>query len=155
MQPIYKGIPELFEYVIGLEERRPKRDIESIIVFNLLRKILSATEHAIIHYFTLTLSEPFLQNSQHGSPYQKWALVTNENFQRVDQYVKSLKPLSFLQKCFELGGNPRLGPVQTVFTEKPRYRSIQDACFFMFLTYYTLEVVFSLFDNQQPVTLSN
>jgi len=93
MSSIYKGLPELFEYVIGLEKRRQKRDIESIEAFNLLRKILNVTEHAIIHYFTLTLSEPFLQNSQYGSPYQKWAFIINENFQKVDQYVKSLRPL--------------------------------------------------------------
>ena len=93
MLPIYKGIPELFEYVLGLVERRPKRDAESIVAFNLLREILKATEHAIIHYFALSLSEPFLQNSQDGPPYQKWARVTNENFQKIDQYVKTLQPI--------------------------------------------------------------
>lgn len=93
MQPMYKGIPELFEYVIGLVERRPQRDAESIVAFYILREILKATEHAIIYYFALTLCEPFLQNSQHGTPYQKWILVTNENFQKVDQHIKSLKPV--------------------------------------------------------------
>ena len=93
MLPIYKGIPELFEYVIGLVERRPKRDIQSILAFYLLREILDATEHYIIHYFTLTLNESFLQNSHLGNPYQKWAKTTNENFQKVDINLKSLEPI--------------------------------------------------------------
>jgi hypothetical protein len=93
MQTIYEGMPELFKYIIGLVKRRPHRDAQSIVSFNLLREILLATEHAIVHYFALTLSEPFLQNSQHGSPYQKWAMVTNDNFQNVDNYVKALIPV--------------------------------------------------------------
>jgi len=32
MLPIYKGIPELFEYVIGLVERRLERDAKSLVV---------------------------------------------------------------------------------------------------------------------------
>ena len=93
MQSIYKGLPELFEYVIGLVERRQKREIQAIMAFHLLCEILNASEHAIVHYFALTLNEPFLQNSQHGSPYQKWALITNENFSKVDQNVKLLTPI--------------------------------------------------------------
>jgi len=111
MLPIYKGIPELFEYVIGLVEREPRHDIESIVTFHLLNKILNATEHAIIHYFAISLSEPFLQNSHRGSPYQKWALVTNENFQKVAQYVKSLK--SFIDHFEYKKIMPQLDPSST------------------------------------------
>ena len=93
MQSIYKGLPELFEYVIGLVERRQKREIQAIMAFHLLSEILTASEYAIVHYFALTLNESFLQNSQHGSPYQKWALFTNENFSKVDQYLKLLTPI--------------------------------------------------------------
>ena len=65
----YKGLPELFEYVIGLVERRQKREIQAIMAFHLLCEILNASEHAIFHYFVLTLNESFLQNPQHGPPY--------------------------------------------------------------------------------------
>ena len=58
MLSIYKGLPELSEFIIGLEERRLKRDIESIIAFSLLRDIFNATEHAISHHFTLPLQIP-------------------------------------------------------------------------------------------------
>jgi len=90
MFPIYKGLPELFNLIIYLVERRSKRDSLTIVAFHLLSEILKNTEHAMVHYFTLTLEEPFLQNSQHGSPYQKWALITNQNFRQVDQNVNSL-----------------------------------------------------------------
>ena len=92
MQPIFKGIPELFELVTHVVERRAHRDSLSIVAFRTLSKILECCEHAMIHYFTLTLNEPFLQNSHRGTPYQKWADGVNQDFQRVDQHVKSLAP---------------------------------------------------------------
>ncbi len=93
MQSIYKGLPEFFKLVIDVVERRSYRDSLSIVAFHMLADILKDSEHAIVHYFTLTLSEPFLQNSQTGTPYQKWADQTNQNFQRIDQHIKLLFPI--------------------------------------------------------------
>ena len=100
--PIYEGIPKLFDVVIDLVEHRPVRDIKSIVAFDLLNEIMAAAEHAIVHYFSLTLNEDFLQKSHLGAPYQKWASVTNENFQKVDQYLKSLIPIIelFESECY-------------------------------------------------------
>lgn len=93
MLPIYEGIPELFDYVIGLVKQKSQRNSYAIKVFEMLGDIVKATDHAMFHYLTLTLSESFLQNSSRGTPYQKWSEVTNENFQRVDQSIKPLLPV--------------------------------------------------------------
>ncbi len=37
-------------------------------------------QYALDHYLTLELDTPFLQNSSLGTPYQKWAHFTNEDF---------------------------------------------------------------------------
>lgn len=92
MQAIYKGLPEFFKLIIDVVEHRKHRDSLSIVAFHLLADILKGSEHALVHYFTLTLSEPFLQNSHIGTPYQKWADQTNQNFQRIDQHIKLLFP---------------------------------------------------------------
>lgn len=42
--------------------------------------VLNHYRYALDHYFTLTLKEPYLQNSSLGSPYEKWAYFTNEDF---------------------------------------------------------------------------
>jgi hypothetical protein len=46
--------------------------------------------HALDHYFTLTLNEPFLQNSSIGTPYQKWAYFTNEDFGMLSFAIHNL-----------------------------------------------------------------
>lgn len=45
---------------------------------------------ALQHYFTFTLNEPYLQNSSLGTPYQKWAHFTNEDFDMLSFTVHNL-----------------------------------------------------------------
>jgi hypothetical protein len=52
--------------------------------------VINQYEHALKHYLTLTLYEPFLQNSSLGTPYQKWAYFTNEDFGRLSFLVHNL-----------------------------------------------------------------
>jgi hypothetical protein len=59
----------------------------------MLDDIIQATDHAMHHYLTLTLSEDYLQNSSLGSPYRKWAIIFNENFERLDNLLKILFPV--------------------------------------------------------------
>jgi hypothetical protein len=42
--------------------------------------VINHYHYALDHYFTLTLREHYLQNSSIGTPYQKWAKFTNEDF---------------------------------------------------------------------------
>lgn len=94
MLPIYKGIPELFDYTVELEKQRGKekscRDSLAIVTYHLLCEAAYAAERAMLHYLTLNLSESFLQNSHHGTPYQKWVKVTNDNFHEFDLCLKSV-----------------------------------------------------------------
>ncbi len=46
--------------------------------------------YALEHYFPLTLNESFLQNSSLGTPYQKWAYFTNEDFGMLSFAVHNL-----------------------------------------------------------------
>ncbi|XXX72942.1 hypothetical protein WMF30_35370 [Sorangium sp. So ce134] len=81
-----EGLPTLSEYVVRISTVAQKRPCGSLalVVYHLLGDLVNAAEHALSHYFPLTLAEPFLQNSSLGSPYQKWAIFTNEDFSMLD-----------------------------------------------------------------------
>ena len=93
MLPIYEGLPEFFDYSVDLVKRKPFRDSLAIVTYHYLAEVVDAATHALQHYLTLTLTEQFLQNSHHGSPYIKWAYVNNGNFSRLDKNIKMLIPL--------------------------------------------------------------
>jgi len=90
---MYKGIPELFDYAIRLLKLKPVRGSQDIVAFHLLGDLVNAADHALIHYFTLTLNEHFLQRSHYGSPYVKWASVTNDDFKGVVSAIQALIPI--------------------------------------------------------------
>ncbi len=52
--------------------------------------VLNHYRYALTHYLTLTLSEPYLQNSSLGTPYQKWAFFVNKNFEMLSFAVHNL-----------------------------------------------------------------
>ena len=52
--------------------------------------VLNHYRYALTHYFTLTLREPFLQNSSLGTPYQKWAFFVNEDFGMLSFAIHNL-----------------------------------------------------------------
>jgi hypothetical protein len=96
---VFEGLPNLVGYVTGLATRLRQRGSLQVVVYHVLGDLVNAAEHALIHYFPLTLAEPFLQNSSIGTPYQKWAKITNEDFEHVDQCVRLLLPLAW--GCYE------------------------------------------------------
>jgi len=52
--------------------------------------VINHYHYALEHYLTVALDAPFLQNSSRGTPYQKWALVTNEDFETLSFAVHNL-----------------------------------------------------------------
>jgi hypothetical protein len=52
--------------------------------------VLNHYRYALTHYLTLTLSEPYLQNSSLGTPYQKWAFFVNKNFEMLSFAIHNL-----------------------------------------------------------------
>ncbi|WP_372371192.1 hypothetical protein [Candidatus Uabimicrobium sp. HlEnr_7] len=52
--------------------------------------VINHYNHALDHYFTLTLKEDFLQNSSLGTPYEKWAYFTNQNFESLSFCIYNL-----------------------------------------------------------------
>jgi hypothetical protein len=52
--------------------------------------VLNHYRYALTHYFTLTLTEPYLQNSSLGTPYQKWAFFVNKNFEMLSFAIHNL-----------------------------------------------------------------
>lgn len=62
-------------------------------------QVLYQAQIAMSHYFTKHLDEDCLQNSHMGTPCQKWAKVSNDDFSRLDQAVKSLLKLMQLHIC--------------------------------------------------------
>jgi hypothetical protein len=59
-------------------------------VFMMQMDVINHYRHALNHYFTLTLSEEYLQNSSLGTPYQKWAYFTNEDFGELSFAIHNL-----------------------------------------------------------------
>ncbi len=59
-------------------------------VFMMQRDVINHYRYSLDHYFTISLSEPYLQNSSHGSPYQKWAFFVNENWKLMSYTVHQL-----------------------------------------------------------------
>ena len=85
-----EGLPAFSAYVIRIStvaRRRPCGSL-SLVVYHLLGDMANAAELALSHYFPLTLTEPYLQNSSLGSPYQKWATFTNEDFGTLDECAR-------------------------------------------------------------------
>jgi hypothetical protein len=49
-------------------------------IFMLQRDVINHYQYALTHYLCLSLEAPFLQSSSLGSPYDKWAKFTNDDF---------------------------------------------------------------------------
>lgn len=96
---MFEGLPNLFEHVSGVATRLRQRGSLHVVMYHLLGDAVNAAEYALTHYFPLTLAEPFLQNSSIGTPYQKWAKFTNEDFQKVDQCIGRLVQAAW--DCYE------------------------------------------------------
>src|ERR1043166_2152290 len=52
--------------------------------------VINHYHHALEHYLTVALDEPFLQDSSLGPPYQKWAFFTNEDFGELSFTIHNL-----------------------------------------------------------------
>lgn len=52
--------------------------------------VVNFYRHALEHYLPLTLNEHFLQNSSLGTPYQKWARFTNDDFEELSFAINNL-----------------------------------------------------------------
>jgi hypothetical protein len=108
-----EGLPSVFRYTTDLVRRAPHRDSLAVVIYHLLGDVVNAAELALTHYFPLTLTESFLQNSSIGTPYQKWAKFTNEDFQKVDQCLQRLVPAGW--NCYwEDHGYPSPGEAATL-----------------------------------------
>lgn len=56
----------------------------------LQRDLVKHYQYALAHYLCLSLGASFLQNSSLGSPYDKWAKFTNEDFELLAFSVHGL-----------------------------------------------------------------
>jgi hypothetical protein len=84
---VLDGLPALFDYVAGGIARTQHRASLALVIHTLSEDVINAADHALTHYLPLTLAEPYLQNSGIGTPYQKWAKFTNEDFAKLDECV--------------------------------------------------------------------
>ena len=54
------------------------------------RDVINHYRSALEHYLTAELSAPFLQNSSLGTPFQKWAKFTNDDFMLLSFHIHNL-----------------------------------------------------------------
>jgi hypothetical protein len=92
---VLEGLPSLFDYLIGGVTRERHRCSLAVVMYHLLGDVVNAAEYALTHYFPLTLAESFLQNSSIGTPYEKWAKFTNDDFQKLDQCIRRVIPVAW------------------------------------------------------------
>ena len=92
---MFEGLPDFLAHVSGVATRIRQRGSLQVVMYHLLGDVVNAAEYTLIHYFPLSLAEPFLQNSSIGTPYQKWAKFTNEDFQKVDHCLRRLIPAAW------------------------------------------------------------
>jgi hypothetical protein len=59
-------------------------------IYMMQQDVINHYRHAIEHYLTVDLHAPFLQNSSLGTPFQKWAKVTNDDFMMLSFSIGSL-----------------------------------------------------------------
>jgi hypothetical protein len=59
-------------------------------VYLMQMDVINHYRYALDHYLTVPLDAPFLQNSSLGTPYQKWAHFTNEDFGLLSFAVHNL-----------------------------------------------------------------
>jgi hypothetical protein len=89
------GLPMICEDVRDSIETVDAKDPLAFVIHYLMRGLIQAARSALTHYFPLTLQEHFLQDSRHGTPYQKWAFITNQDFAQVDRALRLLLNTSF------------------------------------------------------------
>ncbi len=90
-----EGLPLLFDFPVIASARERLRSSLAVVVYHLLGDVVNAARHALTHYLPLTLTEEYLQNSSLGTPYQKWARFTNEDFETLDQCIRRLLPAAW------------------------------------------------------------
>lgn len=59
-------------------------------VYLLQRDVINHYRYAATHYLSLTLTEHYLQNSSLGTPYEKWAKFTNDDFETLSFSLTNL-----------------------------------------------------------------
>jgi len=59
-------------------------------VYLMQMDVINHYQYALDHYLTTSLDAPFLQNSSLGTPYQKWAYFTNEDFGLLSVAIHTL-----------------------------------------------------------------
>lgn len=73
----------IFEHVVNafidFEDALEVRPLPTT-VYLMQRDVINHYRYALTHYFPISLSEPYLQNSSIGPPYEKWRKFTNEDF---------------------------------------------------------------------------
>ena len=89
---VLQGLPSLFDYVVAEVTARRQQDSFPIVIYHLLGDVTNAIESALPDYFVVSLDSPGLQNSSRGTPYQAWAQVCNESFEKVDKCMRRLMP---------------------------------------------------------------
>jgi len=77
LAPIFEDAITAMRDHSGLLEVKPL----PATVFLLQCDVINHYRYALTHYFNLTLQEHYLQNSSLGTPYEKWAKITNDDWE--------------------------------------------------------------------------
>ena len=85
----------------ALEDDTIKLDLKALYdAYRAIERVIYPMHILEVHYLHLPFDAPWLQDSQHGSPFNKWYLFTEQDFDRVRKNMRAfLLSLYHLTYC--------------------------------------------------------
>src|SRR3954468_23958929 len=83
------GLAAMFRAVVTDEQTEVRRWRRVYLAYVQLDAVVDRAVIVVDHYLPVPFDAPFLQNSSLGPPVVKWVTVTNEDFEGLDQAVRS------------------------------------------------------------------
>lgn len=90
-----------FTLVNALENKNITLNVKEIYdAYRSMQRVIDTMHVLEVHYLPIPMDSNFLQNSQHGTPFQKWYLFTEQDFDNVRKKMREfLVNLLYITYC--------------------------------------------------------
>lgn len=113
------------------EKMIPSSPIVLYDSYRALCAMISDIHLVSVHYLALRFDEPFLENSSHGKPIDKWRNVLNGDLDKLNETVKAyllqLQGLSYYENEESKESDKRIFPMEKLFNDKLYYGSVKQS----------------------------
>lgn len=100
INPLFEDIQILTTLAVDefVANHLPFNPIATYDCYRALHRLNASIHIVLVHYLGISHESSFLQNSQHGSPLQKWRMFTNQDLECANEAVRE-----FMSKLRGLG----------------------------------------------------